>query len=61
MVFNLINSVIANLTMELTIERALKVSSLLLLTIFKLFSEFSVMNIKIIGQMIDNIIKISSF
>jgi hypothetical protein len=47
MVFNLINSVIANSTVKLAIERVLKISSLLLLIIFKLFSKLSVVKMKI--------------
>ena len=47
MVFNLINGVIANSTVKLTIERVLKISSLFLLIIFKLFLKLSVIKIKI--------------
>jgi hypothetical protein len=54
---NSIQGVDANMAMEATIERVLKISPFLLLAIFELFSKLLVVLIKIHLQMIQNVVK----
>jgi hypothetical protein len=54
---NLILGVEANMAMEVTTERVLKIISFLLLAMFELFSKLLVVLIKIHPQMIYNVVK----